>query len=375
MRFHGVEFMGRKLRVEEIRDDPRKGRVRVPERMVSYVVGAAKPVSKRNNSTGGMRRVSRLESPPKKTSVSNKKSIHTTTTTTTTSSSTTLPPFATEKKENEKRYQVPNTMSLFSCLKRSDQEEMNRAVRRGFVSLEGLGYGTCRSKSRLASTHRQWCDELEKPQIVHCKAVHDDQLDRIIVDLSPLRISSAVMGDDFDVDDFLVRWKVQIATAAVVSGMEMLQRDNLQNSYCERLSTLDDNDRSVDCDCDFDDVECAMLFECLPTVSTEYVLEVGNIHAGATWQPISRLPVVTMGVFEGDRSKAKAMAKQLAQLWDIPLEIDFDELRGYGSTSDEMVKGNLCHGKASRQKRDRKRENKKRRRSTRGDLDLLLRYK
>jgi hypothetical protein len=367
MRFHGVQFMGRTLRVEEIRDDPRQGRVRVPERLVSYVVGAAKPLTKRDrnkhssNIPGGMmRRVSRA-APSKRQSSSSKR--HT---------KKGLPPFPTEKKENNQRRQVPTAMTLFSCLKHSDQEEMNRAVRRGFVSLDGLGYGTGRSKSRLASTHRQWCDELGKPQIVHCKAVHDDQLDRVIVDLSPLRISSAVLGDE--VDDFLVRWKVQIATAAVESGMEMLQRDNLQSSYCERLSALDEND-SFDGESDFDDVECSMLFECLPMISTEYVLEVHDVYTGATWQPISRLPVLTMGVFEGNRSKAKAMAKQLAQLWEIKQETDVADLNACGNTLGEMATGNLHHCRASPQKRDRKRENKKRRRTTRGDLDLFLRCK
>jgi hypothetical protein len=348
--------MGRKLRVEEIRDDPQKGRVRVPEKMVSYVVGAAKPATKRdrknsNSITGGMRRVSRPQAP-----LTNG-----------------LPPFPTEKKDSEKRQQqVPAASAMFACLKRPDQEEMNRAMRRGFVSLEGLGYGTGRTKSRLASTHRQWCDELEKPQIVHCKAVHDNQLDRVIVDLSPLRVTAAELGDDFDVDEFLVRWKVQIATAAAEYGMEMLQRDNLQSTSCERLSTLDDND-CVNSDCDFEDVECTMLFGSLPEETTEYVMEIGEEHAATTWLPISRLPVLTMGVFEGDRTSAKAMAKQLARLWEVSQDHDFAELCSAidGSKSQS---GDSNSNKTQRQKRDRKRENKRKRRNTRGDLNLMMRY-
>jgi len=42
IRFDGVEFMGRRLKVEEILDHPRKGRVNVPEKLVTYVLGAAK---------------------------------------------------------------------------------------------------------------------------------------------------------------------------------------------------------------------------------------------------------------------------------------------------------------------------------------------
>lgn len=41
-RFHGVEFMGRRLKVEKILDHPRKGRIHVPEKLVTYVLGAAK---------------------------------------------------------------------------------------------------------------------------------------------------------------------------------------------------------------------------------------------------------------------------------------------------------------------------------------------
>ena len=44
IRFHGVEFMGRRLKVEEICDHPSKGRVNVPEKLVSYVLGVAKRV-------------------------------------------------------------------------------------------------------------------------------------------------------------------------------------------------------------------------------------------------------------------------------------------------------------------------------------------
>lgn len=358
--------MGRKLRVEEIRDDPRTGRVRVPERLVSYVVGAAKPAAKRdrknkNSITGGMRRVSRPVQPPKlqNSSTPKKTVIHG------------LPPFPTEKRKEETRRHPSSASAMFSCLKRLDQEEMNRAMRRGFVSLEGLGYGTGSSKSRLASTHRQWCDELEMPQIVHCKAIHDDQLDRVIVDLSPLRITSAVMGDDFDVDEFLVRWKAQIVAAAASSGMVMLERDNLQSSNCERLSTLDEYD-CEDTDCDPDYVECTMLFE-NASGTTEYVVEVRENQGSTSWQPISRLPLLTMGVFEGDRSSAKEMSKQLSLLWSTRQQIDFESLCNTDADGTSRSNNNIGNNKTQRQRRERKRENKKRRRDTRDNLDMILR--
>lgn len=58
VRFHGVEFMGRRLRVQPIIDDRRKGRVRVPEWLVTYVLGDAKKTPKRKKNDLSMRRIS-----------------------------------------------------------------------------------------------------------------------------------------------------------------------------------------------------------------------------------------------------------------------------------------------------------------------------
>jgi len=49
IRFHGVEFMGRRLKVEEIIDHPRRGRVHVPEKLVTYVLGVAKKTPRGKN--------------------------------------------------------------------------------------------------------------------------------------------------------------------------------------------------------------------------------------------------------------------------------------------------------------------------------------
>jgi len=49
IRFHGVEFMGRQIKVEEIVDHPRKGRVNVPEKLVTYVLGIAKKTPRGKN--------------------------------------------------------------------------------------------------------------------------------------------------------------------------------------------------------------------------------------------------------------------------------------------------------------------------------------
>ena len=49
IRFHGVEFQGRRLKVENILDHPSKGRVNVPEKLVTYVLGAAKKTPRGKN--------------------------------------------------------------------------------------------------------------------------------------------------------------------------------------------------------------------------------------------------------------------------------------------------------------------------------------
>ena len=351
--------MGRKLKVEEIRDDGRMGRVRVPEKIVAYVVGEAKRFSgskKNRRATNTLRRIERLEQKSvnakssKKVSNGNENSK------------------TKKKKEAAKR---PPRLVLAP----SEQEEMDRAVRRGYISLEGSstkGYTRRRcSQSRLAAAHRQWCDDHGLPHIVHCKANSNSRdkfwgdgklLDWIIVDLSPLRIhtdssgSSSSSSDagtgiatmsqnniNFDVNDFLVRWKAEIATAAAMSGMELRRQTIKQGNY-ELLSALDEDDDDKDVhlmndnqggDDDDDDEECMLLStgschdddyaddeessigfnnEDVADYAVESVLELSDNDSWST-APISSLPFLTMGIFEGERSQAKAMAKELAQLW------------------------------------------------------------
>jgi hypothetical protein len=119
-------------------------------------------------------------------------------------------------------------------------------------------------------------------------------LDNVIVDLSPLRING-LFDDPSDVDDFLVKWRLQILLAAEKAGME------LREDYVEDNAVHLGNDDETD-----DGTE--------EESRTEYFT---TVDAWAT-QSIWRLPVVSIGVFEGERSKAKAMAKELAVLWEVP---------------------------------------------------------
>ena len=262
LRFHGTELHGRTIKVEEIRDTPHQKRVRVPGKMVAYACGEAKRT--RDGRVNNLRRISR------------------------------------DDVERLSRGQPSKTRGYGSRnvphrLNEEERQEMDRASRKGYVTLAGTGYRRGRKGSPLANIHRQWCDARDKPQIILCKASGGRQLDNVIVDLSPLRING-LFDDAAQVEDFLVKWKAQILTAAENAGME------LREGYVEDNTV--DNMESLDGDDDDDNVR------------TEYTTIV-DVEAWAT-QPIWRLPVVSMGVFEGDRSKAKVMASGLASLWGIP---------------------------------------------------------
>ena len=180
-------------------------------------------------------------------------------------------------------------------LNEPERQEMDRASRKGYVTLAGTGYRRGRKGSPLANTHRQWCDARNVPQIVLCKASGGRPLDNVIVDLSPLRING-LFDEPLDADDFLIKWKTEILLAADKAGMEL--REDYVEDNTETLDHLDD--------------------EQVEEPRKEYTVAL-NSEAWAT-QPIWRLPVVSMGVFEGERSKAKAMARELAVLWGIPEE-------------------------------------------------------
>lgn len=243
-------------------------RVRVPERMVLYACGEAKKT--RDGRTNTLRRISRYNEKQKRP----KKKRH---------------------NSNKKHYSIR--------LNDKEQQAMDRAVRRGYVELSGTGYRRGRKGSALSTMHRQWCDEREKPHIILCKATGGRPLDNVIVDLSPLRIIGLFHDDLKNMNDFLLPWKMGILVAAENAGME------LRDDYVEdnSISLLADKDAEHDS-------------------QTEYVIAVDS-NAWA-YEPIFQLPAVSMGVFEGDRSKAKQMARELAELWDIPEQLDVDDYRG-----------------------------------------------
>jgi hypothetical protein len=268
--------------VEEIRDLPKISRVRVPETMVAYVSGAVKKT--RSGRPNSLRRIARQEtttaSVKKPTNKPNQKQERRTTPSSHNSNNA-----AATKRPRGRSFKLTTV----------DEQEFDRACRKGYVTLESTGFRRGRQSNPLACRHRRWCDKREKPQVVLCKASGGRPLDNVIVDLSPLRIWRSGMTEDV-----LVKFKVQIMKAANNAGME-LRRDYIEDN-CETLLTLRDDEYEKECDTDVQEV---------PLMKSGVV---------TVTKSINKLPVLSMGVFEGERSNAKAMAKELSELWGIPEE-------------------------------------------------------
>jgi hypothetical protein len=191
-------------------------------------------------------------------------------------------------------------------LNEQEREELERAARKGYLTLSGGGNRRTRKGSPLKNIHRQWCDSRDRPQILLYKAVGGKAVDEVVIDLSPLRLNG-VFEDPVVVGEALLRWTSQMSSEAYKTGME------LRESYdddCDAFSPLQDivvdDDKDSDCVVEVDMTKRY-------TMSTDAM----NQEAWAR-NPIWQLPVVSVGVFEGERSMAKSMASTLAQLWDIP---------------------------------------------------------
>jgi hypothetical protein len=306
--------------VECIRDHPRFGRVRVPESMVSYVIGARKKT--RNGEVNTMR-TARNDAGEELSKKKQKKKAKA----------------KFKKAQALKRKQKSGNKYSLS---QSDQEELLRACKKGYLTLDGrnAGHGSlaalCDSDAlkgvRMAMAHRDWCDERAKPNIVLYKASgrHTREvLDYVVVDLSPLR------------DQASSKWTEEILDAAASAGMELRRTEDMD-------------------------------------VCSTDVPDPGRVN-GAEVQaevrhPIKDLPFVSLGFFVGERSHAKAMAKELTQLWDLP---EIDEMNEAGEdevhvSHHEHYQNN--HGRTGRKdvskSPDRRRNN--RRGIKRDDLDQKI---
>lgn len=373
MRFHGSTFLGRSLKVEPIRDHPKMGRVKVPEHMVSYVVGAAKKAPKvsRNNSHNHHSNNNNNNSPVQSLRSVSRPSP----------SPNNEPKRDVSVKELRKRKQQQEKEKLRADmefnLSPTQEAELLRAARRGYLTLEGKSYSRNRQTNALAKAHRQYCDEREKPQIVLCKAVgvgsKRSPLDCLIVDLSPLRLTKGV-GDDL-MDDFMVQWKTQILVAAANTGM-ILRRDYREEG-CQSLSMLHDDDDMDDMregECVFVDMDQGITDQIASAEAEtllEYTITLTDDDSWAT-EPISRLPVVSLGILEGERCNAKAMAKELADLWDIPME-PLDQMETQETPQRDTKREDDQKNRGGKARRHRRNENKRRRQNHQRDINTYFR--
>jgi hypothetical protein len=177
-------------------------------------------------------------------------------------------------------------------LNEEERAAFERAEVHGFITVEGnnQGYRRARKGSPLANIHRQWCDSRAKPQIMVSKAssmVNGQVTDHVLVDLSPLRCVGKTVLHQYETD---------LQNAATNAGMVLAVEDADDNQMIGAKETSDGDAEEADQETDI-----------------QFEIE------GEEWAtlPIWRLPTVSVGTFEGDRSRAKAMAKELAILWDI----------------------------------------------------------
>ena len=250
--------MGRPLRLECIRDSPNCKRVRVPEKLVNFLCGEAKKTRDGNVNSLRRARGSQVDTSTKKTS------------------------------KNKTKRDIP------SKLNDVEFRAMERAARKGYVTLAGTAFRRGRRASPLANAHREWCDLREMPQIILCKATGGRPLDNVIVDLSPLRLHGAIK-ESKALDDVMIKWKSEILIEAEKAGM-VLRDDYIEDNTVE----IPDNN-------EFDEEE----------IETEFVVKIEDFQSWVS-EPIWKLPCVSLGIFEGQRIHAKAMANSLAKLWVIP---------------------------------------------------------
>lgn len=248
--------------MEEIKDTPGVKRVRIPEKMIAYVSGTKKSVGSSSNTIhqNSLRRVSRDDDVDRL--------------------------MRTQPSKRKEAGRVKQRLSD------GDRAELERAARKGFVTLSGPG---SRRSRPLTQMHRSWCDARDKPQICVYKATRASRpVDQVVVDLAPLRLHG-VCDDAVEVNNNMQRWQTEILTAASANRMQL----------CGQMDEFEE--------------ECDIYTSPDPMETLTIEVKKFTRKSWAT-KPIGQLPLLSL-MFQGERSNAKAMAKALALLWDIP-EID-----------------------------------------------------
>ena len=283
LRFHGCEWRGCALKVESVRDDPRG--VRVPESLVEYVSGRSRRVKQKSNipdnvsSNNPLSRISRDD----------------------------VDRLSRGQPSKRKGYGSRNVPHR---LNEPELAELDRAANKGYLTVMGTGNRRPRKGSPLLNSHRQWCDARAKPQIVLYKAVGGRAVDQVVVDLSPLRLHGLFDSDDA-VEEFLIQWKTDILREAYNADMELREGSNFEDDE-ECISNYENSGAEAE-------TSVQNGVEMCDNNSNSYTITIlENVKKTWATQPIWKLPVMTMGVFEGERSKAKTMAAALAKAWEIP---------------------------------------------------------
>ena len=304
LRFHNYEWRGQSLKVEPIKDHPTAGRVRLPERMISYVSGPVKKSFSNSNNKplNSLRRISRDD----------------------------VERLSRGQPAKKKGY---GSRSVPHRLNDVERAELNRAKRKGFVSLVGGGNRRTRKGSPLGNIFRQWCDAREKPQVILYKSTGSETkqpLDRILVDLSPLRLLGS-KNTPGDVETAMNEYRREIEQVALDAGMALCREGDggFENpSFVARDRISDEyDDEVIDDDHDYKDMD---------EMSADSSLLDASATLQKTWatKPIWQLPFTVVGEYEGQRSQAKAMAKLLSILWEIP-----EEDKGDSGTDGRRDKG------------------------------------
>jgi hypothetical protein len=259
--------------VECIRDHPKRGSVKIPEQLVEYVCGRYRATKQQQPSSSSHQQQQQQRASPQP---HNKKAHY----------------------RRKQPHPPPQNQSV-RRLSDQDRAEYERSTRRGYLA---VSYQHQRGRgSTLVKAHREWCTAKNKPHIVLFKSVGDSSVDQVRLDLSTIH---GIWDHDNDDDILLLMkhelWKLQIIKAAEGANMDLCGLEEKQQDFDDEYSPT--NCFAVD---DVDDED-----------NDDGVEDEDSSETATAW--IAKLPST---LFAGERTRAKAMAAQLAEWWEIPTTV------------------------------------------------------
>lgn len=279
VRFNGYKLNNRNLKVEDICDFASK-RVQVPEEFVTYSLGSKK------KSDGSFNNLWNAVTEDNKVGHGNRNK-----------KSRRKVKSASVKSDDYKQRDIVRKKSRMKVIRRVNdssspvRNSLEHAATKGYVTLEGTGFRRGRKSSTLAIIHRELCDLRNKPQVIHCKASSGRILDNVIIDLSPLRIGG--LSNATEQNNIWRELRTTIVNSAEDSGM--ILNPSYEEDNTENIILVDQEKENL---------------------TNDQYNKAKNIRRWNNGQ-IKDLPSVSIGVFEGERVSAKAMIKELAQVWGL----------------------------------------------------------